>query len=129
MLTRSSGDRYNAKEQDACLDVDWRLRLGPLFYYVDEVSYKTDDSRKTDFLRASIMQALPFINSSDLEPESAGIMAMLQAEGEGFRDFVIRHEYERGLPGFINLVGIETPGLTASPAIARHVSQLVNEIF
>jgi len=112
-----------------CLDVDWRLRLGPLFYYVDEISYEIDDSRKTDFLRSSMMEALPFIKPSDLEPESSGIMAMLQAKGEGFRDFVIRHEYERGLPGFINLVGIETPGLTASPAIARYASQLVNEIF
>jgi len=112
-----------------CLDVDWRLRLGPLFYYVKEINYKLDDSRKTDFLKSNMMQALPFIESSDLEPESSGIMAMLQAKGEGFRDFIIRHEYERGLPGFINLVGIETPGLTASPAIARYVSILVDELL
>jgi len=112
-----------------CLDVDWRLRLGPLFYYTDEISYRVDDSRKKDFVGSSMMKALPFIEPSDLEPESSGIMAMLQAEGEGFRDFVIRHEHDRGLPGFINLVGIETPGLTASPAIARHVSEMVNEIL
>ena len=112
-----------------CLDVDWRLRLGPLFYYVKEINYKLDDSRKTDFLKSNMMQALPFIESYDLEPESSGIMAMLQAKGEGFRDFIIRHEYERGLPGFINLVGIETPGLTASPAIARYVSILVDELL
>lgn len=111
-----------------CLDVNWRLRLGPLFYYVDEIDYKVDDSRKQKFMESNIMRALPFIESSDLEPESAGIMAMLQGEGEDFRDFVIRHEYERGFPGLINLVGIETPGLTASPAIARYVSQLVDEI-
>ena len=56
-------------------------------------------------------------------------MAMLQGEEEGFRDFIIRHEYDRGLPGFINLIGIETPGLTCSPAIARYVSHLVNELL
>jgi len=112
-----------------CFDVNWRLRLGPLFYYVDEISYKVDDSRKEAFLESSIVKALPLIEPSDLDPESAGIMAMLQGEGEGFRDFVIKHEYDRGLPGFINLVGIDTPGLTSSPAIARYVSHLVNEIL
>ncbi len=112
-----------------CFDVDWRLRLGPLFYYVNEISYKVDDSRKKALLESSIMKALPFIESSDLEPETSGIMAMLQGEGEGFRDFVIRHEYERGLPGFISLVGIESPGLTSSPAIARYVGHLLNEIL
>jgi len=112
-----------------CLDVNWRLRLGPLFYYVNEISYKVDDSRKKAFLESSIMKSLPFIEPSDLEPETSGIAAMLQGEGEGFRDFVIRHEYDRGLPGFISLVGIESPGLTSSPAIARYVSHLVNEIL
>ena len=112
-----------------CLDVDWRLRLGPLFYYVNEISYKVDDSTKKEFLESNIMKALPFIQPSDLEPEASGIMAMLQGEGEGFRDFVIRHEYDRGLTGLISLVGIETPGLTSSPAIARYVSHLVNEIL
>jgi L-2-hydroxyglutarate oxidase LhgO len=109
--------------------VNGRLRLGPLFYYVDEVNYKVDDSRKKAFWESGIMKALPFIEPSDLDPETSGIMAMLQGQGEGFRDFVIRHEYDRGLPGFINLVGIESPGLTSSPAIARYVSHLVNEIL
>jgi len=112
-----------------CLDVNWRLRLGPLFYYVDEISYKVDDSQRRLFLESSMMKALPFMEPADLEPETSGIMAMLQGEGESFRDFVIRHEHDRGLPGFINLVGIETPGLTSSPAIARYVGHLVNEIL
>ncbi len=112
-----------------CLDIGWRLRLGPLFYYVNEISYQIDDSRKRPFLESSVMKALPFIKSSDLHPDTSGIMAMLQGEGEGFRDFVVRHEYDRGLPGFINLVGIETPGLTSSPAIARYVSNVVDEVF
>ena len=112
-----------------CLDVNWRLRLGPLFYYVDEISYGVNDANRRAFLESSMMKALPFIEPADLEPESAGIMAMLQAAGEGFRDFVIRHESDSGLPGLINLVGIETPGLTASPAIASYVNDLVNEIL
>jgi L-2-hydroxyglutarate oxidase LhgO len=51
----------------------------------------------------------------------------LQGPGEGFRDFVIRHEADRGLFGFINLVGIESPGLTASPVIAELVSRVYDE--
>ena len=112
-----------------CFDVEWRLRLGPLFYYVDEINYEVNGSRKKDVLESSMVRAFPFIEPSDLEPESAGIMAMLQGEGEGFRDFIIRHEHDRGLPGFINLVGIESPGLTSSPAIARYVSHIVDEIL
>lgn len=112
-----------------CLDVNWRLRLGPLLYYVNEINYGVDDSRRKDVLEASIIKAFPGIDPADLEPESSGIMAMLQGKGESFRDFVIKHENERGLPGFINLVGIETPGLTSSLAIAKHVGQMVSEIL
>lgn len=112
-----------------CLDVEWRLRLGPLFYYVDKIDYRIDESNKNDFTQSSIVRALPFINPEDLNPESTGIMAMLQGEKEPFRDFVITHEDGRRLPGFINLVGIESPGITSSPAIAKYVNSLVDNII
>jgi L-2-hydroxyglutarate oxidase LhgO len=112
-----------------CFDVNWRLRIGPLFRYVNERNYKIDDSRKGLFLESSMIKALPFIKADDLEPDSTGIMAMLQGEDEPFRDFVIKHEIERGLPGFINLVGIESPGLTSSPAIGKYVGRMVDEIL
>ncbi|MFC1921116.1 NAD(P)/FAD-dependent oxidoreductase [Chloroflexota bacterium] len=112
-----------------CLDVNWRLRMGPLLYYVDKIDYNVNDSRRKDVLESSIMKAFPSIEPVDLEPESSGIMAMLQGEGENFRDFIIKHEEEQGLPGFINLVGIETPGLTSSLAIAKHVKRIVSEIL
>lgn len=112
-----------------CFDVNWRLRLGPLFHYVNEINYSIDNSKKQAFLDSSMMKALPFIKPDDLQPESAGIMAMLQAEGEDFHDFIIRHEHDKGLSGLINLIGIESPGLTSSPAIARYVSRLVEEIL
>jgi len=47
--------------------------------------------------------------------------------GEGFRDYVIRDESDKGLPGLINLIGIESPGLIASPAIAEYVAGLISE--
>ena len=59
----------------------------------------------------------------------AGIRAKLQGPGEKARDFVIEHEEKRGYPGFIDLIGIESPGLTSSPAIAEMVAKTVNEIL
>lgn len=112
-----------------CFDVMGRMRIGPLFYYIDEIDYKVDNTRRKAFCESSIMKALPFIECSDLEPEESGIMAMLQGEGDDFRDFVIKDERDKGLPGFINLIGIDSPGLTSAPAIAKYVSNLVDEVL
>ncbi|MCK7467577.1 MAG: hypothetical protein MZU91_05260 [Desulfosudis oleivorans] len=49
--------------------------------------------------------------------------------GEGTKDFAIRHEADRGLEGFINLVGMESPGLTACLSVARLVGRLVKEVM
>ena len=73
-------------------------------------------SRQTDY------RVVP--NCIFTAPEMAGVRPKLQGPGEPFRDFVIREEADNGLPGLINLIGIESPGLTASPAIARHVAEL-----
>jgi L-2-hydroxyglutarate oxidase LhgO len=54
-----------------------------------------------------------------------GIRPKLQLENGLAQDFIIVHEKDRGLEGFVNLVGIESPGLTASPAIARYVENLL----
>ena len=56
-----------------------------------------------------------------------GIRAKLQGPGDPVKDFVIRHEEDKGLPGFINLVGIESPGLTSNRAISEMVAEIVNE--
>ena len=112
----------------ATLNVERRMRLGPNARYVSEIDYTVDESQKEVFYR-SVKAFLPFIDYDDLEPEMAGIRPKLQAPGDNFRDFVIRHERDRGLPGFINLIGIESPGLTSSPAIARRVANMVNELL
>lgn len=62
------------------------------------------------------------------EPEMAGIRPKLEGPNGDFRDFVIRHEHDRGLPVFMNLIGIESPGLTACPAIAKYVADIVDKI-
>jgi L-2-hydroxyglutarate oxidase LhgO len=110
------------------LDLEGRMRLGPNLRYVDRIDYTVDDSQKQAFYDSAI-RLLPSIGYNDLEPEMAGIRARLQQPGEDFRDFVIRHEHDRGLPGFINLIGIDSPGLTASPAIASYVGDIVDEML
>jgi L-2-hydroxyglutarate oxidase LhgO len=105
-----------------------RMRLGPDARYVDNIDYRVDGSQKRAF-HDSIARFLPFIEYDDLEPEMVGIRAKLQAEGEDFRDFLITHECDRGLPQLINLIGIESPGLTSAPAIAKYVGRLVQEML
>ncbi len=110
----------------ALIDLGGRLKVGPDIEYIqhDQIDYSVSESRKKDFAE-SVSRILPGIEETDLTPDISGIRAKLQRQGEPPRDFVIVHENERGLPGFVNLLGIDSPGLTASPAIARYVEDLV----
>ena len=110
------------------LDLTGRMRLGPNAYYVDEIDYSVDSLQKKAFYE-SVVRFLPSIEYDDLKPEMAGIRAKLQAEGEDFRDFAINHECNKDLPGLINLIDIDSPGLTSAPAIAKYISTLVEEIL
>ncbi len=110
------------------LDLDGRMRLGPDIQYVDSIDYTVDNQHKQLFYD-SARKFLPSIEYEDLEPEMAGIRPKLQKPNEDIRDFIIRDESDKGLPGFINLIGIESPGLTASPAIAEYVRNLVKELL
>jgi len=104
--------------------MDGRVRLGPNTRYVDEVDYTVDDTDKEAFYE-SVRKFLPRIRLEDITPEMAGVRPKLQGPDDDFRDYIITHEEDRGLPGLINLVGIESPGLTASPAIGRYIARMV----
>ena len=75
-----------------------------------------------DMEAADALRGLARLEPDDLAPDLAGIRAKLQGPGEPFRDFVIAEESARGLPGWVNLVGIESPGLTCCLAIGRVVA-------
>lgn len=106
------------------LDLAGALRAGPDAEYVTTRDYAVDERKREPFAEA-IGHFLPAVRPEDLSPAYAGIRPKLAAAGEPFRDFVIRHEADRGLPGLVNLLGIESPGLTASPAIAEAVAELI----
>ena len=110
----------------ATLDLGGGLRLGPDDKYLNNrvKDYSVDEGKKSDFYLSAV-KFMPFINEQDLSADTAGIRPKLQEEEGEFRDFVIKEESDKGFPGFINLIGIESPGLTASPAIARYVKGLL----
>jgi len=110
------------------LDLEGRMRLGPNAEYVDSIDYSVDSRHKDEFYN-SAKKMLPFLEHQDLEPEMAGIRPKLQGPGEDVKDFVIRDETDKGLLGFINLIGIESPGLTSSPAIGGYVASMVESIL
>ncbi len=111
-------------------DLEGGLRLGPDAQYIErsKADYNVDDSKKEKFWR-SASRFLPFIRPEDLIADTAGIRPKLQGPDNGFRDFVICHEKDKALPGLINLIGIDSPGLTAAPAIAKYVQDMVEEIL
>ena len=86
--------------------------------------YSVDGSNKEEFYK-SVKDFLPFIEMDDLNPDYSGIRPKLQPLGKGERDFIIVNETERGYKNFINLIGIESPGLTASMAIAEYVYSVI----
>ena len=109
------------------LDTGGRLRFGPDAEYLPD---RREDYRVAPEKRAAFGEAarrlLPDVRDEDLAPDISGIRAKLQGPGEPVRDFVIADEAARGLPGFYDLIGIESPGLTAAPAIAEHVAALLD---
>jgi L-2-hydroxyglutarate oxidase LhgO len=108
-------------------DLGGSVRLGPNAYYVSNIEYSVESNEKE--FREDVRRFLPSIREYDIQIDSAGIRPKLQGPQDSFRDFIIKHEADKDLFGFINLVGIESPGLTAAPAIGAFVSEIYeNEI-
>ncbi|MBF0532179.1 MAG: NAD(P)/FAD-dependent oxidoreductase [Candidatus Omnitrophica bacterium] len=108
----------------ATLDFAGQMRLGPDTEYVEEIHYTVDPAKQKDFYE-SVKSFLPFIEFDDLTPDSAGMRPKLQGPGEAVKDFLIQEETDNGFSGFVNLIGIESPGLTACLAIAKKVAGLI----
>jgi L-2-hydroxyglutarate oxidase LhgO len=106
--------------------LDGRARLGPnVVNATEREDYDVDPGHLEEFYQAAATY-LPFIGRGDLAPDMAGMRPKLRVPEGTVADFIIRHETERGLPGLVNLVGIESPGLTACLAIARQVADIVD---
>ncbi|OIP88870.1 MAG: hypothetical protein AUK24_07270 [Syntrophaceae bacterium CG2_30_49_12] len=108
----------------ATVDLGDRVRFGPDSQYVNTLECHVDESRKVLFYQ-SMRKYLPGIMMDSLQPEMSGIRPKLQGPGDPYGDFVIKDERDAGFPGLINLIGIESPGLTSCIPIARYVSSLI----
>jgi L-2-hydroxyglutarate oxidase LhgO len=109
------------------VEIGGGVKLGPDVTYLHSSipDYRVTPSKQEAFF-TSARKFLPFLEFDDLSPEMAGIRPKIQKPGEPARDFYIKEEADRGFPGFINLVGIESPGLTSSLSIANYVKKLVH---
>jgi L-2-hydroxyglutarate oxidase LhgO len=105
-------------------DLGNRYRLGPDVEYVDRPRYDVDGAKAGCFARA-VARYLPEIREELLTPDFAGVRPKLQKPRGPFRDFVVEEASRLGAPGLVNLIGIESPGLTAAGAIAEQVAELV----
>lgn len=106
------------------LDLGGRMRFGPDVEWVDSPDQLAVSASRLDEAVAEIQKYLPGVDASCLEPDYAGIRPKLAPQGAaGFHDFVVR--MEDGYTGWVNLLGIESPGLTSSLAIAEYVDGLL----
>jgi L-2-hydroxyglutarate oxidase LhgO len=115
------------------LDLAGRMRLGPDATYVEREPPPSLDvaAEKADAFWRAARRYLPALELEHLHPDTAGLRPKLQAPGAAFCDFVIREELDADRAGLFNLVGIESPGLTAClaiadlvrPAVLQHLAQ------
>jgi L-2-hydroxyglutarate oxidase LhgO len=102
------------------LDLNGQAKFGPDVAWVDGTDYSFDETRAEAFY-ASIRRYYPGLPEGSLQPGYTGIRPKLSAEGEPAADFVVQGPSVHGVPGLVNLYGIESPGLTAALALAEHV--------
>lgn len=106
------------------LDMAGQVKFGPDVVWLDDLDYSFDESRKPAFVEA-IRHYYPAVDPERLHPSYTGIRPKISGPGAPAADFRIDDAGVHGVTGLINLLGIESPGLTASLAIAETVAARV----
>jgi L-2-hydroxyglutarate oxidase LhgO len=110
----------------ATIDIGGRCKFGPDIEWIDEIDYRFKPEKLAQFLDF-IRSYYPGLDASRLHPDYTGIRPKLYREGEPVPDFAIHGPETHGTDGLVILLGIESPGLTASLAIGRRVERLLAE--
>ncbi len=105
------------------IDLGGQARFGPDVEWIDSLDYTVDPSRSDSFY-AAVRTYWPGLKDGALQPGYAGIRPKIVPKGAPGQDFVVQGPQTHGVAGLINLFGIESPGLTASMAIAEHVLEI-----
>ena len=111
----------------ATLDLSGAVRFGPDIEWIDALDY-TVPSQTPGKFAAAIRGYWPGVDAQELQPSYCGIRPKIHGPDSGFADFEIQDGSAHGINGLVNLFGIESPGLTASLAIAESVSVLLSKI-
>ncbi|WP_342151733.1 NAD(P)/FAD-dependent oxidoreductase [Methylorubrum sp. SB2] len=106
------------------LDLAGRMRFGPDVEWIEAEDFSVDPNRASAFAEA-IRRYWPALTADRLTPDYAGLRPKLTGPGEPAADFRIDGPAEHGLPGLVQLFGIESPGLTASLSLAEAVVERV----
>lgn len=107
------------------VDLGGQCKFGPDIEWIDDLDYDMDPSRADSFYEA-VRAYYPDLQDGALVPAYAGIRPKIHTANEPQPDFMVQGPADHGVAGLINLFGIESPGLTASPAVARAVLRLTN---
>jgi len=106
------------------IDLAGRVKFGPDFGWIDRIDYRFDENRGAAFYQA-IRDYYPGLQDGTLQPGYTGIRPKIHGPNTPAPDFMIHGPSEHGVPGLVNLYGIESPGLTSSLAIADYVADLL----
>lgn len=105
------------------VDMGGQAKFGPDVEWIDRIDYKVDPNRADKFY-AAVRKYWPGLKDGALQPGYSGIRPKTVPQGAPAQDFVIQGPREHGVTGLINLFGIESPGLTASLALAERVRMM-----
>ncbi len=108
------------------LDLAGRGRFGPDVEWISQIDYRVDPKRAEQFY-AAIRRYWPELPEGSLLPDYSGVRPKVVPPSIAKQDFIISGPASHGLPGLVNLFGIESPGLTASLAIADAVRGIVQQ--
>jgi L-2-hydroxyglutarate oxidase LhgO len=107
------------------IDLGGQARFGPDVEWIDTIDYTVDPARADSFYTA-VRRYWPGLKDGAIQPGYAGIRPKIVPRGAPAQDFVVQGPQTHGVPGLINLFGIESPGLTAALALADHVLEVAS---
>jgi L-2-hydroxyglutarate oxidase LhgO len=105
------------------IDLGGQARFGPDVEWIDAIDYTVNPARADSFY-AAVRKYWPALKDGALQPGYAGIRPKIVPRGAPAQDFAVQGPQTHGVPGLINLFGIESPGLTAALALADHVVEM-----
>ena len=109
------------------LDLGGQAKFGPDVQWVDSPDDLVVDPARGDAFYAEVRKYWPGLPDGALQAGYAGIRPKIQSPSEPARDFLIQGAADHGVPGLVNLFGIESPGLTSALAIGRQVSEMLQK--